>query len=74
MADLSAGGLSVLLAEPPPTGAMVPVWLPGPPGRPSLLLLAQVMHATADGALFRVGLMAADDAGRAVLAEVIGRR
>jgi hypothetical protein len=75
VSDLSASGLGVLLTNPPPPGSLVPVWLPGEPGRPSLLFLAQVIHLSIDpGPLFRIGLMAIDEAGRAVLAEVQARR
>src|SRR5262249_53553517 len=73
--DLSPTGLGVLLTNPPPPGTLVPVWLPGEPGRPSLLFLAQVMHLSIDpGPLFHVGLMAIDEPGRAVLAEALARR
>ncbi|MGL4552410.1 MAG: PilZ domain-containing protein [Gemmataceae bacterium] len=75
VADLSGGGLSVLLTDPLTPGTLVPVWLAGDPGRPSRLLLAQVMNVSIDdGPLFRVGLMAIDDAGRAVLADVDRRQ
>lgn len=73
--DVSARGIGVLLTDPPAPGTLVPVWLPGVIGEPSLMLLAQVAHVSADsGPLFRVGLACIDTHGQGVLGEVIRRR
>jgi hypothetical protein len=73
--DLSAGGLGLLTTFAPPQGAILPVWLPGPPGEPSRLILATVIHVqppTGDG-LYRVGIACHEDTGRAALQDLIGR-
>jgi hypothetical protein len=61
--DLSAGGISLLITDPPPVGAVVPVWLPRQDGGPSSLLLVAIVHSTLqpDG-LHRVGGSLIDEA------------
>jgi hypothetical protein len=55
--DISGAGLGLLTTVAPPEGAVVPVWLPGPPGTASELLLATVVYARPAGhGLYRVGL------------------
>lgn len=73
--DLSVGGVGLLLADPPATGTLVPVWLPGTAGQPSPVLLAQVAHVSASpGSLYRVGLACIDSGGQGVLHDVMRYR
>ena len=73
--NLSTCGLGLLTTFAPPEGAILPVWLPGPPGQPSGLILGTVIHVqqpAADG-LYRVGIACHDECGRALLGELLGR-
>jgi hypothetical protein len=73
--DLCPGGLGVLTNYSPPVGALLPLWLPGGPGKPSALVLVRVIHVQnpADEGLYRVGVACHDDHARTALAEVIAR-
>jgi hypothetical protein len=64
--DLSPGGISLLTTEPPPLGAVVPVWLPGRQNDPAPMLLVSVVHvAPHSEGLFRVGGELVDEASAA---------
>jgi hypothetical protein len=75
LCDLSAGGLSLLTTYSPPVGALLPIWLPGPPGQMSGLVLGTVVHVQppADDGLYVVGVACQDEGGRAVLRELLAR-
>ncbi len=73
--DLTPNGLGLLTTFAPPVGALLPVWLPGPPGQPSNLVLVTVIHVQPPGSdgLFQMGVVCHDDNGRTVLGEMIAR-
>ena len=75
VSDLSDEGLGLLTTFAPPLGAILPVWLPAPPGQPSHFLLATVVHVQSPSPdnLFQVGITCHDDAGRAILRELLAR-
>ena len=61
--DLSEGGISLLLTDPLPVGAVVPVWLPRQDGGPSSLLLVAIAYSNPqEGGLHRVGGALIDEA------------
>jgi hypothetical protein len=70
--DIGAEGLGLLTTFAPPVGAVLPVWLPAPPGQPSHLLLATVIHVQPPSPdnLYQVGISCRDDTARTVLVEV----
>jgi hypothetical protein len=71
--DLSEGGIGLLITDPPPVGAVVPVWLPRPDGGPSTLLLVAIVHSSpqADG-LHRVGGTLIDEASAQAVRAYLG--
>jgi hypothetical protein len=73
--DISPQGLGLLTTFAPPVGAILPVWLPGPPGQPSGLILATVVHVQepASDGLYRVGIACHDESGRSMLRDLIAR-
>jgi hypothetical protein len=73
IANLSATGLGLLTTVSPPIGAIVPVWLPGPPGLPSSLILATIIHVTPDGALLHQVGLACREESLGVLGDVLDR-
>jgi hypothetical protein len=65
--DLGTGGIGLLTTLAPPLGAIVPVWLPGPPGMPSILILGTIVHeARTDEGLSRVGLTCREESAAAL--------
>jgi hypothetical protein len=71
--DLGPGGIGLLTTLAPPVGAIVPVWLPGPPGLPSSLILGTIVHtAPTDEGLHRVGLTCREESA-AVLAALLAQ-
>jgi hypothetical protein len=73
--DISPSGLGLLTTFAPPVGALLPVWLPGPPGQPSHLILAAVVHVQPPSGddLYHIGVACHDDSARGVLAELLAR-
>ena len=74
VSDVSPMGLGILTTFAPPVGSVVPVWLPGPPGESSKLILVSVIHVqpTSDS-LYHVGTMCHDEASAALLRELLGK-
>ncbi len=70
--DLSADGVALLTADPPPVGSVIPVWLALPVGAPSRMLLLRVIYkCPTENSLYRVGLACLDDAGRTILRDLL---
>ncbi len=75
VSDIGDEGLGLLTTFAPPLGAILPLWLPAPPGQPSHFLLGTVVHVQfpSPDNLFQVGITCHDDAARAILREVLAR-
>lgn len=72
--EVSETGMGLLGAFAPPVGAVLPVWLPGKPGEPSVLVLVTVVHVLPDeGELNRIGVLCHDEASRAALRHFVER-
>jgi hypothetical protein len=67
--DLGSSGIGLLTTLAPPLGAIVPVWLPGPPGSPSSLVLGTIVHTSlmTEG-LYRVGLTCREESAGVLVA------
>jgi hypothetical protein len=73
--DISPVGIGLLAAFSPPLGAVLPIWLPSPPGQPSGLVLARVVHVQPPNPdnLHRIGLFCADEVGQSELQQLLDR-
>src|SRR5262245_50573369 len=73
--DLSPRGMGLLTVDPPPEGAVVPVWLPGKPGQGSDLLLVRVIYAVPqEQSLYRLGTELFDEGAARVVEGVLRER
>jgi hypothetical protein len=66
--DLSLGGISLLITQPPPVGSVVPVWLAGAHPPPATPLLVTIIYLLPHGDnLYRVGGQFLDESSAEVI-------
>ncbi len=62
ISDLSPSGVGLITTQPPPIGALVPVYMSGPPGMPSSVILGTIAYTTPEpDGLFRIGVICLEE-------------
>jgi hypothetical protein len=74
VSDLSPEGMGLLATFAPPIESVLPVWLPGRPGEPSVLALLQVVHVQpAVEGLHLIGTASHDESSTSALRQFQAR-